>query len=270
MSAKKYFSRVFAAITNTTPAASLTPGVFPVINVIDKSTLLQQPDFDAMVEACKIQLDSHVASAWLKGTWNIVKNQPESVGFPIVILDDPDQAGALGYHTESPGGKMWGRVFVKPVLNNKGSMLHGSMSVSTVLSHEIIEAYCDPNVNLWANRSDGMLIAYEACDPVENDSYEITIKNGSKVSVSNFVFPAWFDPQSPQGAKYDYMGKTIKPFSMSPGGYLVTMNPKNGQVKNIFGSKESAAAHALRQSPHPAARSVRKSLSKKDGHFLEE
>jgi hypothetical protein len=211
------------------------------------------------VEACKTQLVQHVAPLWQKGTWDIVSGQPENVGIPIVILDNPDQAGALGYHTESPGGKMWGRVFVRPVLASKGTMLSGAMSVSAVLSHEVIEAFCDPNVNLWAQRGDGQLIAYEACDPVENDSYEVTISSGAKVSVSNFVLPTWFDALAPGDVKFDYMSKLKAPFAMSKGGYIVIMNPKTGSVKNVFGSEEAEALHAARQGgPHPAARSTRK------------
>jgi hypothetical protein len=90
----------------------------PTINIIDRSTLLNDIDFKAMVEAVKIQFEQHVAPLWMKGPWKIVVNEPENVGFPIVILDDPDQAGMLGYHTKSPGGKVWGRVFVKAVFGD--------------------------------------------------------------------------------------------------------------------------------------------------------
>lgn len=234
----------------------------PTINIIDKSTLLNDRDFQLMVEACKIQLEQHAAPMWLRGSWNIVVNQPESVGYPIVIVDDPDQAGALGYHTQSPGGKVWGRVFVKPVINAKGTMLSGAMSVSAVLSHEVLEAYCDPNVNLWADSLKGSMVAYEVCDPVQGDTYEVTTKSGAKVSVSNFVLPAWFDPQSDPNAKFDWLAALSKPFTMSKGGYMVTMNSKTGQVKNVFGSVEAETMKNVRQVAHPAARTARKSAGR--------
>lgn len=248
------FSRIAAAIRKPNVVDAITP----TINIIDRSTLLEDKDFQLMVEACKVQLEQHVAPMWLRGSWNIVVNQPEEIGYPIVIIDDPDQAGVLGYHTKSPCGKVWGRVFVRSVFDRKGSMLEGPLSVSAVLSHEIIEAYCDPDVNLWADRGDGLLIAYEVCDPVENDCYEITTKSGSKVSVSNFVLPAWFDSLAPAGSKLDFMAKVEKPFNMSAGGYMVTRHPKTGELKNIFGSVKAEELHAIRQLPHPASRSTRK------------
>lgn len=212
-----------------------------------------------MVEACKIQLEQHVAPLWNKGPWTIVEDQPDSVGFPIVILDDPDHAGVLGYHTKSPGGKVWARVFVRPVKNRGGSMLSGSLSVSAVLSHEVIEAYCNPDINIWARNKDGLLIAYEACDPVENDFYDITTSSGSKVSVSNFVLPSWFDMYPAPGTKFDYMNKVNSSFKMSKRGYVITLDPKTGSFKNVYGSTQAEELHAERQPSSPAARSNRMS-----------
>lgn len=237
--------------------AMVLPPEIPTINIVDRSTMLQDSDFMAMVEAVKIQFEKHVAPFWMKGAWNIVVNQPESVGFPIVILDDPDQAGMLGYHTESPNGKVWARVFVKAVMSRKGSMLSGPLSVSVVLSHEVMEAFCNPNVNLWAKSGDGKLIAYEVADPVENDCYDIQISDGRNVSVSNFVLPAWFDPCPLPDSKFDYMGNVKKSFTMSKGGYMVMMDMRTGQIKNVFGSKIAKSLHEQRQEPHVAARSNR-------------
>lgn len=251
-------ANIFARIAAAIRKPNVVDVVTPTINIIDRSTLLDDKDFQLMVEACKAQLEQHVAPMWLRGSWNIVVNQPEEVGYPIVIIDDPDQAGALGYHTKSPCGKVWGRVFVRPIIDGKGLMLSGSLSVSAVLSHEIIEAYCDPDVNLWSDRGDGLLIAYEACDPVENDVYEIETKSGTKVSVSNFVLPAWFDSLAPEGAKLDFMAQLNKPFTMSKGGYMVTRHAKTGEIKNVFGSIKAEEMHATRQAPHPASRSTRK------------
>ena len=230
----------------------------PTINIIDRSTLLDDGDFLLMTEAVKIQMEKHVAPLWMRGPWKIVVNQPENVGYPVVILDDPDQAGMLGYHTKSPGGKVWARVFVKAIFNKKGKMLEGPMSVSAILSHEVIEAYIDPDVNLWAKTGEGTFIAYEAVDPVENDYYDIEVSGGRKVSVSNFVLPAWFCSLPAGDAQFDYLKRVRKPFTMSKGGYVVSMNPKTGKVSNVFGSLGAEKMHAERQEPYVAARSTRK------------
>lgn len=240
---------------------SLSSDQVPIINIIDKSTLLNDSDHSLMVEACKIQLEKHVAPLWNKGPWKIVEDQPETVGFPIVILDNPDQAGVLGYHTKSPNGKVWARVFVNPISSKGGSMLNGSLSVSAVLSHEVIESYCNPDINIWARRPDGIFVAHEACDPVENNSYDIITSNGTKVSVSNFILPSWFDPYPSPGSRFDYMNLLSRPFTMSKKGYIITLDSKTGNLKNVFGSKKAEELHNLRQDPHPAARSNRMSNS---------
>jgi hypothetical protein len=131
------------------------------------------------------------------------------------IKDQP--TGVLGYHTEDQGGKLWGVVAAKPELDNGGKATTGDWSVSSVLSHEVLEMYIDPNCNLWANDGHGKAYSFEVCDPVEAPTYVV---NG--VSVSNFVTPAWFDPLSnPATAQYDKLGKLKAPFSILKGGYVV-------------------------------------------------
>ena len=124
------------------------------------------------------------------------------------IKDQPK--GVLGYHTEDPGGKLWGVVAAKPELDNGGKATTGNWSVSSVLSHEVLEMYIDPNCNLWANDGHGKAYSFEVCDPVEAPTYPV---NG--VSVSNFVTPAWFDPLSdPATAQYDKLA-TARPVQHS-------------------------------------------------------
>jgi hypothetical protein len=85
-----------------------------------------------------------------------------------------------------------------------------------VLSHEVLEMFVDPNCNLWGSNGQGRVYSLEVCDPVEAPTYEV---NG--VSVSNFVTPAWFDPQAPKTAQFDRLAKVPGPFGILPGGYVV-------------------------------------------------
>lgn len=254
--------------SSQTPATVAMKFKAPIINIIDRSTLLSDADHALMVEACKFQLENHVAPLWNRGSWKIVEDQPDSVGYPIVIIDDPDQAGVLGYHSKSPGGKVWGRVFIKPILNRGGSMLSGPLSVSAVLSHEVIEAYCNPDINIWARRKDGLLVAYEACDPVENDCYEVITTSGKPISVSNFVLPSWFDPNPEPGTQFDYMKRVSSPYAMSKNGYIITLDARTGKFQNVYGSKLAEELHAKRQDPSPAARSTRMSTNESEESFL--
>lgn len=181
--------------------------------------------------------------------------------YPIYLLDNPDVANALGYHTEDPGGKIYGRVFVEPVLQNGGALLTSALSVSSVLSHEVAEFFVDRHCELWADRGDGTMVAYEVADPVENDFYTVhpVINNVIvPVNVSNFVLDAWFDVQATApGTRYDWMKTTTKPLQMTKGGYGVILHTATGKVTQIFGSVEAETRHNAIKPYHVASRSVR-------------
>jgi hypothetical protein len=104
----------------------------------------------------------------------------------------------------------------KPELDNGAQVIVGNWSVSSVLSHEVLEMFVDPNCNLWGSNDHGRVYSLEVCDPVKAPTYDV---NG--VSVSNFMTPAWFDPQAPTASQFDKLGKLSAPFSISPGGYVV-------------------------------------------------
>src|SRR3954447_24520075 len=139
---------------------------------------------------------------------------------PILIVDNPDVANALGYHDVDPRGVPYGRVFVDPVLDNGGTPLGDagdpSLSVSAVLSHEVLEWWYDPACNDWSDRGRSS-VAKELCDPVEADWYRI-----DGVAVSNFILPAWFNPLDKVGP-WDRLGKLHGPFTMTKGGYWIEM-----------------------------------------------
>jgi hypothetical protein len=214
-------------------------------NVINKSTKVNAKEIELMVEACRIQLNQHAAPLLERVSWEIEVGGND--GFPVVLIDSPDVAGALGYHTQDPDGRVWCRVFTDPLLKHGGTPLRGTHSISVVLSHEILETFYNPYINLWSNRGDHTFVALELCDPVQGDSYDIDV-NGSPVSVSNFVLEA---------GRFDYMNKVKKPLEMSKGGYTVIFNSETGEVKSVFASKEGEDLHNLLKPGHPASRSSR-------------
>jgi hypothetical protein len=73
----------------------------------------------------------------------IVPKEPPSASWWLVMLDDSDQANALGYHdhdlkTEGPS---IGKVFA-------ASDLKAGTSWTVTASHELLEMLGDPNINL--------------------------------------------------------------------------------------------------------------------------
>ena len=76
-------------------------------------------------------------------------------------------------------------------------------------SHECLEMLADPYIDLsvfaMATDTTGTLYAYEICDAVEAEQYDV-----DGVPVSDFVTPAWFEPAA--AGPFDHLGRTSAPF----------------------------------------------------------
>ena len=205
-----------------------------MITVVNQSKALTDHEVEAMVHAVGVQLARDVAPIW--GLTPALEFSADgsvaALSSPCFIIDQPDVEGALGYHDEDEAGVSYIKVFTAPTLENGGTAFTGPESISVTLSHEICELIGDGPANKWADGPDGSDFAFELCDAVEGDAYEI-----GGVSVSNFLYPAFFDPKAAPGSKLDFLGKLHKPFDMTAGGY---------QIKRTEPGKESEvyAKHA--------------------------
>ena len=131
--------------------------------------------------------------------------------------DNPDQAGALGYHELTSRGTPLGRVFA-------GLDLRSGVSWTVTLSHEPLEMLADPWINWCAQGTDGKIYALEVCDAVESDKlgYEI-----DGVMVSDFITPAWFEPT--RADRVDFKRRIAKPLELAAGGYISVLGPGDGR-----------------------------------------
>jgi hypothetical protein len=222
------------------------------IAVINRSTNVSDIDGRNMTDAIHFQITNHVAPAWNARTAQFKyvptnrDDRLESGWWKVYLLDDADTAGALGYHDEDEHGVPYGKVFTKI------SLQYGT--VSSVLSHEVIELFLDPPCNRFAiDFNTGILYAVEGGDPVENDSYDV-----GGIEVSNFIMPAWFDLTPQSGDHFDWLGNLTAPFTMTRGGYLIYM--QGGEEKSRFQLKVGPEVPAWKKELkwHPAARTVRK------------
>jgi len=137
----------------------------------------------------------------------------------LAILDNSDQAGALGYHDLTSQGLPLGKVFAQ-------SDIESGNNWTVTASHELLEMLADPGINLAAfvervgqdGIHAGILFAYEACDACEADQYGYQIGG---TTVSDFVFPSWFEPfWRPGTTQFDYKNQIKQPFELLPGGYI--------------------------------------------------
>ena len=229
--------------------------MFNKIALINKSTVLGTSDMTSIAAACSLQVSRDFSPAWGKLAipveYVVSEASVPSTSARIYIFNDADQSGALGYHTETIGGQVYGKVFARTILNYGIPILYSagapnSITVSSVVSHEVLELLGNPFVDLWA---DGPVYngcseyAYEMCDAVESNAYgvNITVPRGNRgsmslrVSVSNFLYPQYFDTATPSGTRMDYMGLITAPYTMSSGGYMIIRNPSGSEIA-VFGA----------------------------------
>ena len=200
-------------------------------------------DVATMTAAIATQIQVDVAPAWDRAPATVTfYNDPKDVpagayGVAIVPTIQDQPQGVLGYHIEH-----WGVAAAQPIFANGAQALTGDWSVSSTLSHEVLEMFIDPACNLWAANGQGSAYSLEVCDPVETPTDTV---NG--VSVSNFVFPSWFDPLPPAGARFDKLGQVTAPFTIAAGGYANYVN--GGQVKQQWGAKYPSWRKTMKSPP---------------------
>lgn len=198
-----------------------------LVSIVNQSKRVTDDEAKRMTLAHGRQLAEHVAPVWgLTPALEFVPKgeKPTPGSMPATLSDTSDVPGAAGYHDESDDGIP----FIKIFTFDGSSATTGRDAVSVTLSHEGCELTGDAPANKWADGPDGADYAFELCDPVEGDTYEI-----DGVAMSNFVYPAYFDPKAAPGAKLDYLEKLSAPFSMTPGGYLIK-RAETGRITQIF------------------------------------
>jgi len=190
-----------------------------------------------MINALNTMLPAF-CTAWSLKQYSCVaapaNTRPGANGLYCVFLDTSTSPGALAFHTEN-ANIPYGEVFVKTVLQYGGAILMGANStvptVAQAFAHEIFEMLVNPNINVWWQVSNSTLIPAEVCDPVEGSI--VPVKVGAvTVGLSDYVLPAWNDPQSTRGP-YNFLNTLTKPFQMSKGGYVVSM--KAGATSYVYG-----------------------------------
>lgn len=188
------------------------------IACINESTVVSPTDFANQVAALQIQA-GHIKKFWNQTATlhDVAKGSSIPASYAqLVWLDNSDQAGALGYHDLTASGMPLGKVFA-------GTDLHYGYKVSVTASHEFGEMLIDPYINLCTGpMSNNLIYAYELCDACEADNlgYDITLGDGTKVTVSDFCTPYWWIEGLTTAHPLDYMKHITHPLQILPGGYI--------------------------------------------------
>ncbi|MHB8815836.1 MAG: hypothetical protein ACYDAE_21600 [Steroidobacteraceae bacterium] len=208
---------------------------------INASTVVTDAEVIAAINGLETQVHRDFAPAWgINANLGFVPKgvQPEPGWWWIVILDDSDMAGALGYHDTTSEGLPLGKVFAKT------DKQYGVNWTGTA-SHELLEMLADPEINLTVfvqnDANTGVLYAYEVCDACENDGYVI-----AGTEVSDFVMPAWFEPSRGAGTQFDFLRRIGSPLHLRPGGYIGVFNVTAGQGWSQLNAQSAPPTYEMR------------------------
>jgi hypothetical protein len=218
-------------------------GVINASNFVKKDLKDKNLKMQDIIDALQDQVTDHFRPAWgidaelkvihdegpIKCTEMCSSCTPPPESWWLLIVDNSDVAGVLGYRDTTDKGLPLAKVFAETA-NGYG------LSWTVTASHELLEMLADPGMSLAAVRptddptiASGRMYAYEVCDPCGNDEYPIGKNN---IRVANFVYPAWFqwfqDPKWSNNENTQFMHKnhnTVKaPFQLQPGGQISVLD----------------------------------------------
>jgi len=194
--------------------------------VINESTVLNDDQVKSALPAFQTQVHRDFAPVWgidADITFLPKGSQPPSGSWWLVVFDNSDQPGALGYHDVTNEGLPLGKVFA-------GTDMQFGANWTVTFSHELLEMLADPEINLTVfdqpNNTTGILYAYEVCDACEADQFGYQIDS---VTVSDFVYPTWFEAfQTGRNVQFCHSKNIQNPFDLLPGGYIGVFDVMKG------------------------------------------
>ena len=161
-----------------------------------------------LVRALQTFLDRHFVPVWGTPARLHVTRKFHKGWWALGFFETERGAAAEGYHDLTPDGLPFARVFMRDTLEN------GDL-VSVTASHELAEMLVDPAINMEVAKSENVLYDYEVADPVEEETFMV-----KGVAMSDFVYPAWFEPfRKPRSTQFDHCDKVHRPFQIMRSGY---------------------------------------------------
>ena len=192
------------------------------IDVVNEATCITLAQLKPIVAAIQAQVHLDFFPAWGRDANLSLLDSPSLVNphhWLMTILNNSDQAGALGYHDMTASGLPIGKIFAET------DLIYGS-SLSVTISHEVMEMLADPWISLQVpDASRSLIYAYEVADACEDDQFGYKREN---VLLSDFVYPSYFqDPPPTPAPRYDQLNHISAPFQVLSGGYMSYMDMTN-------------------------------------------
>ena len=209
----------------------------------NRSTVFADARLGPLVAALQTQVSRDFAPAWGIDA-NILALPSDGLAsdrmgkaWQLVIADDSDQAGALGYHQLTEIGIPIGFVFAH-------TDLQYGLEATVTASHELLELLADPWISglsaIYSGPAHARIFATEVCDAVEADELGYDIDG---IRVSNFVLPSYFGMPAHPAGHFDFLGQLRGPApAMMPGGYIGEFVQGQGWTQVTRGSRRLARA----------------------------
>ncbi len=190
------------------------------VQIVNRSTVATDQQLAPIVAALQKQVTCDFAPIWDVDARLVLigkTQKPDLNTWQLLILDDADQAGALGYHDMTVDGMPIGKVFARTDLTTGSSL-------SVTISHELLEMLADPFIDrvvaVDLGHTRGALYSLEVCDACEADGLGYLIDG---IQVSDFITPYFFHANPPKGHKLDFCNHITRPFQILKDGYLGVM-----------------------------------------------
>lgn len=205
-----------------------------VILIVNKSNSWRSQDIIDFIPALQKQVSNDFAPVWGVDAdicFDVDPNAPlMKTASLVTVMDNTDQAGALGYHDVGADGRAQGYVFAAT------DLLYNEDPRGT-MSHEVLELLADPlikNIAVATFLGKMVFTLREVCDAVESDACSYKIDGQM---VSDFVYPAFFETGKthPEGTKFDHTGSIVAPMMIAPGGYMMIKDPMRGGWTQVMG-----------------------------------
>ena len=239
------------------------------VALVSDTTVVSFSDIAAVGAALQKQAIRDFGPIWQVSATVSAFDTLESVPvdyWPVIVLNNIDQPGAAGYHTDGNG---------QPV-----SLVEADDQWQLTASHETLEMLADPFGNrtiagspppqapqpLAALKRVTYLV--EVCDPCEDAQFAYGV-NGQQLS--DFITPHYYDPGGASGAQYSFRGNVKAPHTVLESGYVSFGDPvttqwyqimvENGQPKVQDLGKLSRNGRSLRETIDDLVRNLRKKPS---------
>lgn len=190
-----------------------------------------QADIDAFVPAAREFIQQWLTAFWPDVAGTTIRAVPPGASAitteaAIILAPNTTQAGSLGYHDKTAAGLPTGIIELD-------SCRRYGVPWTIAATHEIAELLIDPFLTEFvdvATRS----YPKEIADPTTAGHFMI-----GSVPVANVTTPAYWDPHSPAGSRFDLMGLVKAPLPAIPEkGWLEWC--EGGEYSNAWGPQMPA------------------------------